>query len=109
MGADRGRKKKTKPSSTRQCKGKHDDFRVIEKMPAGNYKIRDYFKSGVIQMAGYADQPDDQHLTGTVVRYNANGTISSICEHKTYANGWITFYDDSFIKAATLRLSLIHI
>ena len=84
-------------------KGKHDYFRVIEKMPAGKYKIRDYFKSGVIQMAGYADQPDDQHLTGTVVRYNANGTISSICEHKTYANGWITFYDDSFIKAATLR------
>lgn len=83
-------------------KGKHLYFRLIDKMPTGQYRIRDYYKSGNIQMAGYSDQPDADHLTGTVIRYNSDGSISSICEHKTYKDGWITFYDKNFIKASSL-------
>lgn len=83
-------------------KGKHAYYRLLDKMPAGNYKIRDYYRSGAIQMAGYADQPDAKHLTGTVVRYDSDGTISSVCEHKSYTDGWITFYDDNFIKTSSL-------
>ncbi len=83
-------------------KGKHAYYRLFDKMPAGNYKIRDYYSHGAIQMAGYSDQPDDKHLTGTVVRYNIDGTISSVCEHKSYMDGWITFYDKNFIRASSL-------
>lgn len=76
-------------------KGKHSYYRIIDKMPSGKYRVLDYFKNGNIQMAGYSEKPDSKHFTGRVVRYNRDRKIESLCDHKEYDKGWITFYNSN--------------
>lgn len=85
------------------AKSKARYFRLVKFVPEKKqYRVNDFFMSGKLQMDGYSDQPDADHLTGKVVRYYENGRIESICEHVDYQTGWITFYDDKFLKSATL-------
>ncbi len=77
-------------------------FRIAEPKTNGNYLIKDYYKSGQLQMVGVSNSLDDKQMINRVVRYNHDGSIQSICDHKNYTDGWITFYNKENQKTASL-------
>lgn len=83
-------------------KSNYSYYRIIEQKDNKLFIIKDYYKSGQLQMYGVSEAPDDKHFINRVVRYNFDGSLESMCDHKTYKDGWITFYDDKNIKTASL-------
>ena len=83
-------------------KGTHSYYRMVDSISVKKYRIRDYYNTDTLQMLAYSEKADDKHMIGTVIRYNKNGEISSICEHKTYTEGWITYYNKSGVKSASI-------
>lgn len=83
-------------------KSNYSYYRIIEPKDNKLFIIKDYYKTGQLQMYGVSEAPDDKHFIKRVVRYNIDGSIESICDHKTYKDGWITFYNKQNIKTASL-------
>ncbi len=78
-------------------------YRVV-KLDAQRKKwhIQDFFLNGKPQMRGWSDTPDDEHMVDSVFRYFENGFLESVCEHKTYESGWISFFDDKLHRTCRL-------
>ncbi len=83
-------------------KNKYSYYRIIEPKDNKIFIIKDYYKSGQLQMFGISEAPDDKHFINRVLRYNSDGTVNSICDHKTYTDGWLTFYTKQNIKTSAL-------
>lgn len=83
-------------------KNKYSYYRIIEPKNNKLFIIKDYYKSGQLQMFGISEAPDDKHFINRVLRYNSDGTVNSICDHKTYTDGWLTFYTKQNIKTSAL-------
>ena len=66
------------------------------------WRIEDFFMNGKPQMQGWSDAPDSEHMVDSVFKYLESGRLESVCEHKTYESGWITFFDEK--KRRTCRL-----
>ena len=58
--------------------------------------------NGKPQMQGWSDAPDSEHMVDSVFKYLESGRLESVCEHKTYESGWISFFDDK--KRRSCRL-----
>jgi antitoxin component YwqK of YwqJK toxin-antitoxin module len=66
------------------------------------WHIEDFFMNGKPQMQGWSDAPDSEHMVDSVFKYLESGRLESVCEHKTYESGWISFFDDK--KRRSCRL-----
>ena len=66
------------------------------------WHVEDFFLNGNPQMQGWSDSPDADHMVDSVFRYFENGRLESVCEHKTYESGWISFFDDKMRRTCRL-------
>ncbi len=66
------------------------------------WHVEDFFMNGNPQMHGWSDSPDADHMVDSVFKYFENGRLESVCEHKTYESGWISFFDDKMRRTCRL-------
>lgn len=64
--------------------------------------VEDFFRKGTPKMHGWSDMPDSEHMVDSVFKYFENGRLESVCEHKTYESGWISFFDTNMRRSCRL-------